>query len=150
VPNAPSLDFLDAQRVAHLATADSAGAPHVVPVCFARVDQCVYIVIDEKPKGEALRLKRVRNIVENPRVALVADVYDEDWSRLGWLMVRGRARLVDDAAEHARALRVLRQKYEQYRAMRLEGRPMLAIEVERLTAWGTARAQLADNGNARV
>jgi PPOX class probable F420-dependent enzyme len=92
----------------------------------------------------------VRNIVENPRVALVADVYDEDWSRLGWLMVRGRARLVDDAAEHARALRVLRQKYEQYRAMRLEGRPMLAIEVERLTAWGTARAQLADNGNARV
>jgi len=124
--------------VAHLATADASGAPHVVPVCFALVDDTLYVSIDEKPKRAApTRLRRLRNIEQNPRVAVVADVYDDrDWSRLGFVLVRGQARTVLTGEEHARALDVLRGKYAQYRAMVLEERPVIAIDVERVTSWG--------------
>ena len=83
--------FLESRRVAHLATADAGGMPHVVPVCFALHENAVYVTIDQKPKGNPRSLKRLRNIAENPSVALVADRYDEDWARLGWVMLRGPA-----------------------------------------------------------
>ena len=83
--------FLESRKVAHLATADAHGAPYVVPVCFALHENSLYITIDQKPKGNPRSLKRLRNIAENPMVALVADRYDEDWTRLGWVMLRGRA-----------------------------------------------------------
>ena len=109
--------FLDAARVAHLATADEAGAPHVVPVCFAVHGDVVYITIDDKPKRGGRPLKRLRNIAVNSRVALVADYYDDaDWSRLGWVMVRGRADVLTTGPEHASstsaATRPLRPAYE--------------------------------------
>jgi PPOX class probable F420-dependent enzyme len=133
--------FVDAQRVGHLATADAAGTPHVIPVCFVRVSDTLYIAIDQKPKrGDPRQLKRVRNVLENPRVALVADMYDEDWSRLGFVLLRGRARLVERGQEHHQALAALRAKYEQYRAMALEERPVIAVDIERVTVWGTAQA----------
>ena len=95
--------FLESRRVAHLATADAAGVPHVVPVCFALRGDSVYIAIDRKPKS-GKPLKRLRNIAENPRVRLTADHYDdEDWTRLRWVMVRGRAALLEEGAEHAAA-----------------------------------------------
>lgn len=129
--------FLDAQRVARLATAEASGAPHVVPVCFALGGDTAYIAIDEKPKRlAAAQLKRLRNIAENPRVALVADRYDEDWSRLAWVMLRGRAEILSDGAEHAEALRLLRARYAQLAAMDLAGRPVIAIRIERTTSWG--------------
>ncbi|HEY0582963.1 MAG TPA: TIGR03668 family PPOX class F420-dependent oxidoreductase [Chloroflexota bacterium] len=132
--------FLMRQRVARLATVDESGAPHVVPVCFALVEQTVYIAIDEKPKRvgrEVRRLQRLRNIAAEPRVALVADVYDDaDWGRLGWVMARGTARVLEEGQEHAAALAALRGKYAQYAAMALEGRPVIALAIERLTAWG--------------
>ena len=80
--------LLESRRVAYLATADAGGAAHVIPVCFVVDDAGVYITIDEKPKRVAARaLKRLRNIAENPEVALVADRYDDhDWTRLGWVM----------------------------------------------------------------
>src|SRR5262249_2646492 len=113
--------FLQSQRVAHLATANAEGKPHVIPVCFAMLDDRVYIVIDEKPKrGSPLALRRVRNLLENPRVALVADAYDEDWSKLGFVLLHGSARLIADGEEHARALAALRARYVQYRAMSLD------------------------------
>ena len=112
--------LLDERRVAHLATADRAGRPHVIPLCYARDEDRLYFVVDEKPKAAGKRLKRIRNIVENPEVALVVDVYDEDWSRLEYLLVRGRAEIVGDAAEFARALDLLRSRYPQYLTMRLE------------------------------
>jgi PPOX class probable F420-dependent enzyme len=130
--------------LAHLATADATAAPHVVPVCFAVHGEQLYIALDEKAKQvtDLLRLRRVRNIVENPRVAVVADVFDErDWSRLGFVLVRGRARVLSADAgsmqeERGRALVALRAKYEQYRGMALEERPLIAIHVERVTRWG--------------
>ena len=130
--------FLDSRRVAHLATADTAGVPHVLPVCFAVDGSNAYITIDTKPKRPNARaLKRLRNIAENPSVALVADHYDdEDWTRLGWVMLRGRAEVLEAGAEHDAAQRLLRRRYAQYEAMALEDLPVIAVRIERVTSWG--------------
>lgn len=145
VPAAPkqTLDerarrFLSKQRLGHLATADASGKPHVVPVCFVLLDSTVYIAIDEKPKrGDPLRLRRLRNIAENPRVAVVVDVYDDaDWSRLGFVLLSASARILNQGDEHARAISALRDRYPQYRQMTLDGRPVIAADVESSTAWG--------------
>ena len=130
--------FLVRHRVARLATADGAGEPHVVPVCFALARSSVYIALDEKPKRVPVSsLKRVRNILENPDVALIADRYAEDWDLLAFVMVRGRAELLEpDTGEHAAAVRLLRGKYHQYEAMRIQENPILAIRPERAVSWG--------------
>ena len=129
--------FLDRSRVAHLATADAAGVPHVVPVCFALAGDTVYIAIDRKPKS-GKPLKRLRNIAENPHAALCADRYDEDWRRLRWVKVRGQAESLESGAEHGDAQRRLCAKYRQYRAMDLTTLPVIAIRIERVTSWCAA------------
>jgi PPOX class probable F420-dependent enzyme len=129
--------FLASQRVGRLATADARGNPHVVPVCFAIAQATLYVTIDEKPKRAAVRpLKRLRNMLDNPSVAFVADRYQEDWSQLGWVMVRGHAEILADGAEHDRAQALLRERYAQYRAMQLAELPVIALRIERVTAWG--------------
>ena len=131
--------FLERRRVAHLATADARGAPHVVPICFTLLGETLYVAIDEKPKtGDVSRLRRLRNIAENPRVAIVADVYDDaDWSQLGFVLLRANARVLDPSdIEHSRAVAALRRKYPQYRGMALEDRPVIAADVESVTVWG--------------
>lgn len=130
--------LLARHRVAHLATAGRDGAPHVVPLCFALDGDILYFVIDAKPKRRTgTGLQRMRNLLENPRVALVIDDYDEDWSRLAYVLVRGHAAVVDDAAETHRALTSLRAKYPQYRAMPLDGaeHPVVRITPERVHVW---------------
>ncbi len=123
-------------RVARLATADARGAPHVIPVCFAFDGRAIYTAIDEKPKRTAPRgLRRVRNIIANPRVALVVDYYAEDWRRLRYVLIRGTAVIIDRGPEHRRAIARLREKYRQYRTMRLEGRPVLKISPVTIAAW---------------
>jgi PPOX class probable F420-dependent enzyme len=130
--------FLETQRVAHLATADADRRPHVVPVCFAVSANRIYITIDDKPKqARSASLKRLRNIAENPAVALVVDHYDDDdWSRLGWVMVRGNAEILGTGAEHAAAQLLLRNRYPQMEAMALEKRHVIAIHIDRVTSWG--------------
>jgi PPOX class probable F420-dependent enzyme len=131
--------LLDAHRVARLATVDAEGRPHALPICFARLDDTLYTPIDEKPKrGDPTTLRRVRNILTNPAVCLVVDHYEEDWSRLAWLQVRGTAALVDDSAERSRAFVALRDRYPQYRAMDLESRPLVRITPSRIVAWSAA------------
>ncbi len=134
--------FLTRQRVARLATADAAGEPHTIPVCFAYTPGAVYIALDEKPKDvPPTRLKRVRNILANPKVALVADRYAEDWSTLAFVMVRGVAELLEPGTEeHAAAVRLLRGKYQQYESMRIEENPVIAIRPERAVSWGELEA----------
>lgn len=129
--------FLERCRIGHLATADRSARPHVIPVCFALVGEAVYFIVDEKPKTPGKTLARMKNIAENPEVALVVDHYDEDWSRLEYVMIRGRAEMVSDPVEFARALERLRERYPQYRRMRLEhGRnPLVRITPERLHHW---------------
>jgi len=130
--------FLVRQRIARLATADAAGKPHAVPVCFALARTSIYIALDEKPKNVPVTdLKRVRNIIENPEVALISDRYAEDWDLLAFVMVRGRAELLKPGAEeHAAAIRLLRGKYHQYEAMAIEDNPVIAIRPEKAVSWG--------------
>ena len=130
--------FLVRQRVARLATADAGGKPHAVPVCFAYTTGSAYIALDEKPKDVPPdRLKRVRNILENPEVVLIADRYAEDWDSLAFVMVRGRAGLLEPGAgEHGVAVRLLRGKYHQYEAMRIEENPVIAVRAEGVASWG--------------
>jgi PPOX class probable F420-dependent enzyme len=129
--------FLTSLRVAHLATADTEAVPHVVPVCFVVRADSLYITIDAKPKRRpAHELKRIRNIIGNPRVAIVADRYDEDWTRLGWVMVQGRAEILLDGWEHDEAQALLRSRYAQLTGMRIAEQPVIAVRIERATSWG--------------
>jgi PPOX class probable F420-dependent enzyme len=129
--------FLDTLRVARLATADARGVPHVVPVCFAIADGTVYMTIDEKPKRQAgAPLKRLRNIAENPAVAILADRYDEDWTRLGWIMLQGRAEVLSGGTEHARAQALLRARYRQLGDMDIEPLAVIAVRLGRVMSWG--------------
>jgi PPOX class probable F420-dependent enzyme len=126
-------------RVARLATADASGQPHVIPVCFAFDGTAIYVAIDEKPKKAApQRLRRVRNIMANPRVALVVDHYEEDWRRLRYTLVIGTAGVIDSGPDHRHGIALLREKYPQYRSMRLEDRPVLRISPGRTVTWAAA------------
>ena len=132
--------FLARMRVARMATADSGGQPHVIPIVFAFDDRSFYTPLDDKPKHVGPReLKRVRNLAANPQIAIVVDHYDEDWAHLGWVMVRGKAEVVDSGEAHAAGLRLLQQKYPQYQAMPLEGRPLIVVTPLRVTSWGALR-----------
>ena len=128
--------FLARPRVGHLATADARAVPHLVPVCFVVSEGALYITIDQKPKGDPRALKRLRNIAENPVAAFVADRYDENWARLGWVMLRGPAEILTEGAEHDRAQALLRARYPQYQGMALDTLPVIAIRIARVTSWG--------------
>jgi PPOX class probable F420-dependent enzyme len=128
--------FLEESRVGHLATADAAGAPHLIPVCYAAEGDALYITIDEKPKRRDIPLKRVSNILDNPQAAFVVDRYDEDWSRLGWVMLRGRAEILRSGPEHDRAQALIVARYPQLRAMRIAELPVIALRIARATDWG--------------
>ncbi|HKF39025.1 MAG TPA: TIGR03668 family PPOX class F420-dependent oxidoreductase [Ktedonobacteraceae bacterium] len=132
--------FVNAQRVARLATADVEGHPHIVPVCYAFDGMCFYTPLDEKPKRvNESKLRRVRNIEARHEASLLIDRYDDDWSRLGYVLVHGRAELLQPGdPPHARALVLLRQRYVQYRTMELEMHAVIVITPDSVTGWGPA------------
>src|SRR5712691_12487913 len=134
--------FVRTQRVARLATADADGNPHVIPVCYAFDGTRFYIPLDEKPKRVAVsKLRRVRNIETRPEVALVIDQYDDDWSRLGYILVQGQAEMLPPGdSAHAQALVLLRERYVQYRAMELEKYAVIAITPQHVVSWGMTTA----------
>ena len=133
------LEFLSKTRVARLATADKAGQPHVIPIVFATDGQKLYTPLDRKPKRIAPKqLKRVRNLLENPRVAFVIDHWDEDWTKLAWLMVKGTGHLVESGEAHTTGVRLLEKKYPQYEKMPLEGLPIIVITPSEITRWKSA------------
>src|SRR5205085_1018591 len=102
----------------------------------AVAEDTLYVTIDEKPKRRDVPLKRVRNILENPRAAFVVDHYDEDWCRLGWIMLRGPTQILESGPEHDQAQELLRARYPQYRAMNLTGLPVIALRIARATGGG--------------
>ena len=125
-------------RVARLGTADGAGQPLVVPVCYVFDGRACFSAIDAKPKRiPAGGLRRIRNIAENPRVSLVVDRYDEEWTRLAWVIVQGRADVLTDGPERAGAVDLLRDKYAQYRALGLDraSATVIRISPERAMSW---------------
>ncbi|MDP9237841.1 MAG: TIGR03668 family PPOX class F420-dependent oxidoreductase [Chloroflexota bacterium] len=145
--------FVESQRVGRLATADERGRPHVVPICFALDGATLYTPIDEKPKaGDYTRLRRLRSIAVNPHVQVLLDLYDDaDWSCLRYVQLRGTARVIDGGEEHTRAIALLRARHEQYVAMKLDARPVIAVDVERVVQWsaahGSASRKTLDSDN---
>jgi PPOX class probable F420-dependent enzyme len=126
-----------AARVVRMATVDTTGRPHVVPVCFALAGDTIYSAVDAKPKSTP-DLKRLRNLEANPRAALLADHYEESWTRVWWARADGTARLHEPGEpEHTRAAELLAARYEQYGDDLPEGRA-IAIEVQRWSGWSWA------------
>ena len=124
--------------MARLATADSQGKPHVIPVCYAFDGARIYSALDLKPKRVAARrLKRVRNIMANPNVALVIDDYSEDWTTLAYVLVHGVAEILETGDERRRAEALLRDKYAQYQGLLEEGCTVIRITPSRIVSWGS-------------
>lgn len=145
----PQAAAVQAARSGVLATIGAAGQPRTVPICFVLVASgnagdtdsgaepaVIQTPIDEKPKrgADPLALARVRDIQANPSVSVLIERWDEDWTRLGWLRMEGRAEVAEADAE---AVAALRAKYPQYIDHRLEDRPMIRIVIDRVRAWGT-------------
>jgi PPOX class probable F420-dependent enzyme len=141
--------FLAESREAVLATLDPDGLPRLVPICYVignaddRLGRpMLYTPIDEKPKASAdpRRLARIRDLLVLPTAVVLVDRWDEDWSRLAWLRVYGRAEILEpqphEVEEHAWAVDALRAKYEQYRAQKLEARPIIRVTLDRARSWG--------------
>ena len=127
---------LTAARVARLATTDPDGRPHLVPIVFALDGDTLYSAVDKKPK-RSRTLRRIENARARPDVTVIVDHYEEDWTRLWWIRLRGRARVLDDGQERERALELLAEKYPQYRAELPDG-PVLAVDVTEVRDWTSA------------
>ena len=132
-------EFINAHRVARLATADTVGRPTVIPICYVFDGTSFYSAIDQKPKRVApTDLQRIRNIRANPNVALVIDDYSENWSKLAYVLVHGVAEILEpneSMSEQATAISALRLKYDQYRSMPIEGNPVIKIVPNRVQLW---------------
>ncbi len=122
--------------MARLATLDPKGSPHLVPIVFALVGDTLYSAVDGKPK-RSRTLQRIENARKRPEVTVLVDHYEEEWSRLWWIRLKGRARVLDEGEEAARALALLAEKYDQYRSQP-PGPPVLAIDISEWRNW-TAR-----------
>jgi PPOX class probable F420-dependent enzyme len=130
--------LLNSYRRGHLATADAAAAPHLIPICFVYDRHTIYSAIDHKPKRmTGYRMKRVRNMLENPQVAFLVDHYDENWQQLSYVMIRGQAHILEAGDEWQRALSLLEAKYPQYRQRQLAHSTGLVIKIvpESVNQW---------------
>jgi PPOX class probable F420-dependent enzyme len=119
--------------VARLATVGPDGQPHIVPVTFAADGDDIYSAVDAKPK-DTRRLRRLENIAANPRAAVLADHYSQDWDRLWWVRVDGHAAILAAPGEMARPLRLLAGRYPQYRSSPPAG-PVIHLRAERWSGW---------------
>jgi PPOX class probable F420-dependent enzyme len=147
VTGSPALRTLVTEaRVARLATTEADGPPHLVPCCFALEGDVLYSAVDEKPK-RSRRLKRLENIRRHRGVTVLVDHYEEDWSRLWWVRLRGEARVVEDGMEREHALSLLEAKYDQYRAEPPTG-PVIVVEVREWRGWAAAPEMFNGEGGS--
>ncbi len=140
--------FVHRLRAGRLATSNEQGSPHLVPVCYAFDGVRFYTPLDEKPKTVSdKRLRRVRNIEARHEASLLIDQYDDDWSKLGYILIHGYAELIQPEHEaHAHAINLLRMRYQQYRSMLLEQHPMIMITPDHIASWGPAvRSQILND-----
>jgi PPOX class probable F420-dependent enzyme len=125
-------ELIASARVARLGLLDESDLPRVLPITFAEWDGGLWSAIDQKPKSaaEPARLRRLRR---RPQAALLIDLYDDDWSRLAWVELRGHVTVFEP--EEARdALDALVARYEQYRSEPPNG-PFLRLTPERVSCW---------------
>jgi PPOX class probable F420-dependent enzyme len=136
---------ISAARVGRLASVRPGGSPHVVPFVFAIVpdgdELLAFWAVDDKPKATRA-IQRIENIEANPSVEFVVDGYEDDWSQLWWVRVKGRARVVSSSEERSRAVAALSAKYPQYNATPPDG-AVIAIEIDRVTGWSAAEPSSA-------
>jgi PPOX class probable F420-dependent enzyme len=136
----PERRFLESQRRVVLVTVAPDGQPRPIPICFVLAHEAaiLYTPLDDKPKAtdDPRALARVRDIRRDRRVAILSDRWDEDWTRLAWLRAEGGATLLEPGPEHALAVAALRETYPQYATHRLDARPLIRIEIGRVTTWG--------------
>ena len=135
--DAPARELLSSARVAHLATADQYSRPHNVPIVFVVDGERLYFPLDRKPKREDdwHMLRRVRNIETNGRVSVIVDHYEEDWTKLAWVLLEGVATILETGDERDGAARSLAAKYAQYAGDALDDRPVVRVAIERTVAW---------------
>ena len=122
-----------AARVARLATIDPDGRAHLVPIVFVLDGETLYTAVDEKPK-RSRTLRRIENARARPDVTVLVDHYEDDWQRLWWVRLRGRARVLDQGEEAERAIQLLTDKYRQY-SEQPPRPPVLAIDVREWRGW---------------
>lgn len=125
-----------AEQVARLATVDPDGRPHLVPIVFVLLGDVLYSAVDAKPKSSRT-LRRIENAGERPDVTVLVDHYEDDWTQLWWVRLRGSARVLDGGEEAVRALTALAAKYEQYRET-APGLPVLAVDIVQWREWSAA------------
>jgi PPOX class probable F420-dependent enzyme len=134
-------EFIQRARVARLATVDSEFKPHVVPVVFVFYGNHFFIPVDEKRKAaKPEKLKRVRNIQDNPNVALLIDQYDEDWTKLAFVMIQGKASLAskrEGNIQVRRAYNKLMVKYVQYQKIGV-GEMCIKITPKKVASWSNS------------
>jgi PPOX class probable F420-dependent enzyme len=124
---------LTTARVARLATIDADGKPHLVPIVFIIDGDTVYTAVDRKRK-RSKTLQRIENARARPDVTILVDHYEDDWNRLWWVRLRGRARVLDEGEERNHGLALLAEKYAQYRSEPPDG-PVLAVDVTDVREW---------------
>jgi PPOX class probable F420-dependent enzyme len=130
-------ELLASAPVARLATVGADRRPHLVPICFALEGATLYTAVDHKPKRTPA-LRRLANVAANRAVSVLADHYEDDWSRLWWVRADGLARIAEPAStDHARAVELLTGRYEQYRARPPEG-PAIVVEISAWRGWAAS------------
>lgn len=138
-PTKREIRFIQTQKIARMATVDKSGKPLVLPICYAYDGNYIYTPIDKKPKRVSpVQLKRIRNILDNPNVSVVIDRYYEDWTRIAYMIIHGTASVIDSGSEYQESLRILSEKYRQYKRMKLSqlGLPVIKIIPNRFISWG--------------
>ena len=131
-------DLLRESRLGHLATCNRSRVPHVVPICYVFHEGAIYSSIDEKPKRrEPEDLRRVINVRANPNVCVIIDHYEENWSQLRFIIIHGKAEVIQSGEEHQQAITQLKKKYPQYRSMSLQTRPVIKIAPTRIKTWNS-------------
>ena len=139
LPTKGEVTFIQSQKIARMATVDKSGKPLVLPICYAYDGNCIYTPIDKKPKRVApMELKRIKNIVINPNVSVLIDRYYEDWTRIAYIIIHGTAIVIHRGKEYQESLRILSEKYRQYKYMKLSqlGLPVVKIIPDRFISWG--------------
>ncbi len=133
--------LIEQARVAVLATTGPDGRPHVVPIAFVYENGRLFTPLDRKPKRkDPKQLQRVRDLEREPRATVLIQHYEADWSRLAWVQLRGRGRVIEEGRLRDRAVEMLHAKYPQYAELPLADRPIIAVEVERVVSWRAAGA----------
>jgi PPOX class probable F420-dependent enzyme len=133
-------EFIERARVARLATVDYASKPYLVPVVFVFDGNHFFIPIDQKRKTvKPQKLKRIKNIQDNPNVALLIDKYNEDWTKLAFVMIQGKASIITSKTQGniqlQEAYKKLTTKYRQYQKIRLS-EMCIIIKPEKVVSWG--------------